>query len=115
MKANQTFKESISQLRDPNKEYSKRVVTLEESANNLLNKCYSLLYNKIENMVPYDRRDSGWLEVLDVIEDRFDKIQSLLKDMNDEVWERMEKEGLAKKQELEEKEREKEGSFGFDR
>ena len=90
MKANQTFKECISQLRDPNKEYQKRVVTLEESANNLLNESYSLLYNKIEYMTPYDRRDSGWLEVLDVIEDRFDKIQSLLKDMNSEVWERIE-------------------------
>ena len=43
MKANQTFKECISQLRDPNKEYQKRVVTLEETANNLLNECYSLL------------------------------------------------------------------------
>ena len=92
MKANQTFKESMSQLRDPNKEYQKRVVTLEETANNLLNESYSLLYNKIENMIPYDRRYYGWLEVLDVIEDRFDKIQSLLKDMNDEVWERIEKE-----------------------
>ena len=92
MKAKQTFKECISQLRDPNKEYQKRVVTLEESANHLLNESYSLLYNKIENMVPYDRRDSGWLEVLEVIEDRFDKIQSLLKDMNNEIWERMEKE-----------------------
>ena len=92
MKANQTFKECISQLRDPNKEYQKRVVTLEETANNLLNECYSLLYNKIEDMRPYDRRDSGWLEVLEVIEDRFDKIQNLLKDMNDEVWERIEKE-----------------------
>ena len=92
MTANQTFTECISQLRDPNKEYQKRVVTLEESANTLLNECYSLLYNKIENMIPYDRRNSGWLEVLDVIEDRFDKIQSLLKDMNDEIWERMEKE-----------------------
>ena len=91
MKANQTFKGCMSQLRDPNKEYQKRVVTLEESANNLLNECYSLLYNKIENMVPYDRRNSGWLEALEVIEDRFDKIQSLLKDMNDEVWERIER------------------------
>ena len=92
MEANKTFNECMSQLRDPNKEYKKRVVTLEETANNLLNGCYSLLYNKIENMIPYDRRNSGWLEVLEVIEDRFDKIQSLLKDMNDEVWERMEKE-----------------------
>ena len=92
MEANKTFNECMSQLRDPNKEYQKRVVTLEETANNLLNGCYSLLYNKIENMIPYDRRNSGWLEVLEVIEDRFDKIQSLLKDMNDEVWERMEKE-----------------------
>ena len=90
MEANQTFKECMSQLRDPDKEYKKRVVTLEETANNLLNECYSLLYNKIENMAPYDRRDSGWLEVLDVIEDRFDKIQSLLKDMNNEVWKRIE-------------------------
>ena len=88
MKANQTFKECMSQLWDPNKEYQKRVVTLEETANNLLNECYSLLYNKIENMTPYDRRDFGWLEVLD----RFNKIQSLLKDMNDEAWERIEKE-----------------------
>lgn len=39
-------------------------------------------------MTPYDRRDFGWLEVLD----RFNKIQSLLKDMNDEAWERIEKE-----------------------
>ena len=85
MEANQTFNECMSQLRDPNKEYQKRVVTLEETANNLLNECYSLLYNKIEDMRPYDKRDSGWLEVLEVIEDRFDKIQSLLKDMNDEV------------------------------
>ena len=92
MKANQTFNECMSQLRDPNKEYQKRVVTLEETANNLLNECYSLLYNKIENTASYNRRDSGWLEVLDFIEDRFDKIQSLLKDMNDEVWERMEQE-----------------------
>lgn len=92
MEANQTFNESISQLRDPNKEYQKRVVTLEETANNLLNECYSLLYNKIENMIHYDRRDSGWLEVLEVIEDKFDKIQGLLKDMNDEVWKRMEQE-----------------------
>ena len=92
MEANKTFNECVSQLRDPNKEYQKRVVTLEESANNLLNESYSLLYNKIEDMRPYDRRDSGWLEVLEVIEDRFDKIQSLLKDMNDEVWERIEKE-----------------------
>ena len=90
MEANKTFNECVSQLRDPNKEYQKRVVTLEESANNLLNESYSLLYNKIEDMRPYDRRDSGWLEVLEVIEDRFDKIQSLLKDMNDEVWERIE-------------------------
>ena len=80
----------MSQLRDPNKEYQKRVVTLEESANHLLNECYSLLYNKIENIRPWDKRDSGWLEALDFIEDRFDKIQSLLKDMNNEVWERME-------------------------
>ena len=93
MKANQTFKECMSQLRDPNKEYQKRVVTLEETANNLLNECYSLLYNKIENMTSYDRRSSGWLEILESVEDRFDKIQSLLKDMNNEVWERMEKEG----------------------
>lgn len=92
MTANQTFTECISQLRDPNKEYQKRVVTLEESANNLLNECYSLLYNKIEYMSPYDRRDSGWLEALGVIEDKFDKLQSLLKDMNDEVWERIEQE-----------------------
>lgn len=92
MKANQTFTEAMSQLRDPNKEYQKRIVTLEESANNLLNECYSLLYNKIENIAPYKRKDSGWLEVLEVIEGRFDKIQSLLKDMNDEVWERIEKE-----------------------
>ena len=92
MKTNQTLEESMSQLRDPNKEYQKRVVTLEESANNLLNECYSLLYNKIENMPPYDRRDSGWLEVLGVIEGRFDKIQSLLNDMNNEVWERTEEE-----------------------
>ena len=92
MKANQTFKECMSQLRDPNKEYQKRVVTLEETANNLLNECYSLLYNKIEDMHPYDRRESGLLEVFGTIEDRFDKIQNLLKDMNDEVWERMEKE-----------------------
>ena len=90
MEANQTFKECMSQLRDPNKEYQKRVVTLEETANNLLNECYSLLYNKIENMPSYGRRDSGWLEALDVIEDRFDKIQSLLKEMNNEVWERIE-------------------------
>ena len=93
MEANQTFNECISQLRDQNKEYQKRVVTLEETANNLLNECYSLLYNKIENMTPYDRRDSGWLEVFGAIEDIFDKIQSLLKYMNDEIWERMEKEG----------------------
>ena len=92
MKANQTFKECMSQLRDPNKDYQKRVVTLEESANNLLNECYTLLYNKIENMTSYDRRDSGWLEVFGTIEDRFDKIQSLLKDMNNEVWERTEEE-----------------------
>ena len=92
MEANKTFNECVSQLRDPNKEYQKRVVTLEETANNLLNECYSLLYNKIEYMASYNRRDSGWLEVLEVIEDRFDKIQSLLKDMNDEIWERMEKE-----------------------
>ena len=92
MEANKTFNECVSQLRDPNKEYQKRIVTLEETANNLLNECYSLLYNKIEDMRPYDKRDSGWLEVLDVIEDRFDKIQNLLKDMNDEVWERMEQE-----------------------
>ena len=90
MKANQTFNECMSQLRDPNKEYQKRVVTLEETVNNLLNESYSLLYNKIENMPPYDRRDSGWLEVFGTIEDRFDKIQSLLKDMNNEVWERIE-------------------------
>ena len=94
MEANQTFTECRTQLRDPNKEYQKRVVTLEETANNLLNECYSLLYNKIENMIPYDRRNSGWLEVLEVIEDRFDKIQSLLKDMNDEVWERIEQGNL---------------------
>ena len=93
MEANKTLNECISQLRDPNKEYQKRVVTLEETANNLLNECYSLLYNKIENMTSYDRRDSGWLELFGTIEDRFDKIQSLLKDMNDEIWERMEKEG----------------------
>ena len=92
MKANQTFNECMSQLRDPKKEYQKRVVTLEESANTLLNECYSLLYNKIENMTSYDRRSSGWLEVLESVEDRFDKIQSLLKDMNNEVWERMEQE-----------------------
>ena len=91
MEANKTFKECMSQLRDPNKEYQKRVVTLEETANNLLNESYSLLYNKIENMASYDRRGSGWLEVLDVIEDRFDKIQSLLKDMNDEVWDEWKK------------------------
>ena len=91
MKANQTFKECMYQLRDTNKEYQQRVVTLEETANNLLNECYSLLYNKIENMIPYDRRDSGWLEVFGVIEDKFDKIQGLLKDMNDDAWERMEK------------------------
>ena len=90
MEANQTFNECISQLRDTNKEYQKRVVTLEETANNLLNECYSLLYNKIENMTPYDRRDSRWLEVLEAIEGRFDKIQSLLKEMNNEVWERIE-------------------------
>ena len=92
MKANQTFNECMSQLRDPNKEYQKRVVTLEETANNLLNECYSLLYNKIEYMTPYDRRDSRWLDVLEAIEDRFDKIQSILKDMNNEVWERTEEE-----------------------
>ena len=90
MEANQTFNECISQLRDQNKEYQKRVVTLEETANNLLNECYSLLYNKIENMIPYERRDSRWLEVLEAIEGRFDKIQSLLKEMNNEVWERIE-------------------------
>ena len=50
MKASQTFKECMSQLRDPNKDYPKRVVTLEESANNLLNECYTLLYNKIEKI-----------------------------------------------------------------
>lgn len=92
MKANQTHRECMSQLRDPNKEYQKRVVTLEETTNILLNECYSLLYNKIENIVPYKRKDSGWIEALEVIEDRFDKIQSLLKDMNDEAWERIEKE-----------------------
>ena len=90
MEANQTFNKCISQLRDPNKEYQKRIVTLEETANNLLNECYSLLYNKIENMIPYERRDSRWLEVLEAIEGRFDKIQSLLKEMNNEVWERIE-------------------------
>ncbi len=89
MKANQTFKECMTQLRDPNKEYQKRVVTLEETTNTLLNECYSLLYNKIENMAPYDRRNSGWLEVFEVIEGKFDKIQSLLKDMNDEAWGRI--------------------------
>ena len=94
MKANQTFKESIYQLREPSKEYQKRVVTLVESANHLLNECYSLLYNKIENMTPYDRRDSGWLEVFWTIENRFDKIQSLLKDMNNEVWERIDQGNL---------------------
>ncbi len=60
MKANQTFKECMTQLRDPNKEYQKRVVTLEETTNTLLNECYSLLYNKIENMAPYDRSYSRW-------------------------------------------------------
>ena len=90
MEANQTFNACMTQLRDPNKEYQKRVVTLEETANNLLNECYSLLYNKIENMPSYNRKDAGWLEVLVVIEDKFDKIQSLLKDMNNEVWERIE-------------------------
>ena len=94
MKENQTFTECISQLRDPNKEYQKRIVTLEETANNLLNECYSLLYNKIENMPSYDRRDSGWLEVFGTIEDRFDKIQSLLKDMNNDAWERVEQGNL---------------------
>ncbi len=90
MEANKTFNECVSQLRDPNKEYQKRIVTLEETANNLLNECYSLLYNKIEYMTPYERRDSRWLEVLEATEDRFDKIQSLLKEMNNEVWERIE-------------------------
>ena len=94
MEANQTFKECMSQLRDPNKEYQKRVVTLEETANNLLNECYSLLYNKIEYMTPYDRKDSRWLDVLEAIEDRFDKIQSLLKEMNNEIWERVEQGNL---------------------
>ena len=92
MKANQTFKECMSQLRDPNKDYQKGVVTLEESANNLLNECYTLLYNKIENIRPYNISYSEWLDVLVVIESRFDKIQSLLKGMNNEVWERTEEE-----------------------
>ena len=80
------FNEIIQSLRDKNKEYQKRKVSLEETSAILLYDIYEILHNKIERMTPYDRRDSGWIEAFEVIEDKMDKIVSLLKDMNTESW-----------------------------
>lgn len=84
-----TFKETIQELRDPNTQYPPRQVSLEETTGVLVQEIYTILYNKIENMIPYDRRDSGWLDVLSVIEDKMNKIMGLLKDMNIKAWDEL--------------------------
>jgi predicted metal-dependent peptidase len=81
------FNEIIQSLRDENKEYPKRKISLEETTAILVHEIYTILHNKIERMTPYDKRDSGWSEAFEVIDDKMDKIISLLKDMNIENWE----------------------------
>lgn len=81
------FNEIIQSLRDENKEYPKRKISLEETTAILVHEIYTILHNKIERMTSYDKRDSGWLEAFEVIDDKMDKIISLLKDMNIENWE----------------------------
>ena len=81
------FNEIIQSLRDENIEYPKRKISLEETTAILVHEIYTILHNKIERMTSYDKRDSGWLEAFEVIDDKMDKIISLLKDMNIENWE----------------------------
>jgi hypothetical protein len=88
MELSKDIRQCINELRDSEKEYPKRGISLEENCNILLHDIHLLLHNKINNMGPYDRRDSGWLDLFNFIEDKMDIIQSHLKDMNDENWER---------------------------
>lgn len=76
------------EFRQTGVEYPRRVLTLEECCNILLHDINDILYNKIDNMSPYDRRDSGWDVVYSVIEEKMDILQSHLKDLNDETWEK---------------------------
>lgn len=76
------------ELRQSGIEYPRRILTTEECCNILLHDINNILYNKIDNMSPYDRRDSGWDVVYSAIEEKMDILQSHLKDLNYETWEK---------------------------
>ena len=89
MELNKDIRSIVNELRYSYKDYPKRTNTLEEHCNILLHDIHTLLYNKINSMSAYDRRDSGWLDLFEFIESKMDIIQNHLKTMNEETWERL--------------------------